>query len=545
MNKSAFLAVLFYAFSVSTAFAASTDADAVSARSKDEIDYYKFNKELQDKDLFKVETDVVEQLTELPEDLPSDTKIKVFVKKIKNNETNILDQKKLERLYSVYENKEVSFKELNTLLDAIYGLYIMSDYSNARAILPPQKIKDGVVEVLLVEGRVGKIDVNGNKHSKKAYVQKRLKISEGDLVSLDELENKVFLFNRLNDVKVRASLKPGETFGTTDYTLNVQEPKKHEAVAFLDNAGSDDVGKERFGFVANTRGLLAPWDKLSLGGVFAFGTTNLFSSYTINLNSYGTKLGVSYDYSKTKIRTGLLKSLKIEGNSTDMGIFLKQPLLNGRRFALDSFLGFNSKRTTSAYDDFGVSAVKIRKLSWGLNYQYYMNGAAVEFNNNFNKAYDRFRGDRRFFTYNNDLKLVFALPKNSHLMLRGRSQFSDIRNLPSSEKFQLGGISSVRGYTSGILGGDSGYLASAELSIPIVENKLNGILFYDTGSTFNSKASFGMPANDDTLSSTGLGFNVALRKNVSGRVIFAVPLEEYAEDDNDTVIVHFDIQYTF
>ena len=51
--------------------------------------------------------------------------------------------------------KNVTFKELQDLIENFNYLYATKGYVTARAFLPPQTIENGVVKINLVEGTVG------------------------------------------------------------------------------------------------------------------------------------------------------------------------------------------------------------------------------------------------------------------------------------------------------------------------------------------------------------------------------------------------------
>ncbi|MFB2892906.1 BamA/TamA family outer membrane protein [Aerosakkonemataceae cyanobacterium BLCC-F50] len=106
-------------------------------------------------------------------------------------------------------------------------------------------------------------------------------------------------------------------------------------------------------------------------------------------------------------------------------------------------------------------------------------------------------------------------------------QFSNTRLL-GLEQFAIGGQATVRGYRQDYLLKDNGFLASAELRLPILRiNKVQGLVqlapFIDVGTAWNNgeRNSSNIP---DTLVSTGLGVLWRMGNNFTARLDFGIPL---------------------
>ena len=95
------------------------------------------------------------------------------------------------------------------------------------------------------------------------------------------------------------------------------------------------------------------------------------------------------------------------------------------------------------------------------------------------------------------------------------------KNLDSSEKFSLGGVSGVRAYPSGEASGDEGYKLSFEvqydLSKPDMDYDLIGTLFYDYGKIRQYKDSSNInltTPNEYSLSGWGVSFDLIANERV-------------------------------
>ena len=65
---------------------------------------------------------------------------------------------------------EVNINDLIGMANAITEHYQRNGYISTTAYLPPQKVEDGNVEIVVLEGKYGNITVEGNKWARKKYL---------------------------------------------------------------------------------------------------------------------------------------------------------------------------------------------------------------------------------------------------------------------------------------------------------------------------------------------------------------------------------------
>lgn len=70
-----------------------------------------------------------------------------------------LDEQELHQLAAPYLGRDVNLAELQALAQAITAQYREHGYFLAQAIVPVQQVKDGVVEISVIEGRLGQVNV--------------------------------------------------------------------------------------------------------------------------------------------------------------------------------------------------------------------------------------------------------------------------------------------------------------------------------------------------------------------------------------------------
>ena len=114
------------------------------------------------------------------------------------------------------------------------------------------------------------------------------------------------------------------------------------------------------------------------------------------------------------------------------------------------------------------------------------------------------------------------------------------------EQFQIGGLSTVRGYSEGLLLGKSGYFASAEIITPLPflpkaigsdrlgyiypREMVKGAVFMDNGMIFPYKYGDAIDSGD-FLMSWGLGLRVNLSTDVAARFYWGFGLNNRYETD--------------
>ena len=135
------------------------------------------------------------------------------------------------------------------------------------------------------------------------------------------------------------------------------------------------------------------------------------------------------------------------------------------------------------------------------------------------------------------------MPFDSMLLWKNQFQFSSYA-LTATEQFQIGGITTVRGYPPAEHAGDQGYATSLEWSFPpyfIHKNSnvpFSKVKFYDIFRivTFYDWANVRLKnplsgeEKSETLSAAGFGFRFSMPENFFVRLEFGYPLGKTPSD---------------
>jgi hemolysin activation/secretion protein len=544
-----------YLFCIASVEAASPpQPGAIREQSRQTQDYYELQNRMQ-QPVQEQGSTVVDETEAAKQAAPQSSK-KIYVSSVVTDNSDILSDEEIKSVTINYEGKDISISDLFKMVDEINDLYKQKNYLSARAVLSPQKVEKGVIHITMIEGRVGDILVENNKNTNSEFITQRIQVDEGSLVKLDNLERELFYFNSINDVKIRAVLKPGEKFGTTDYILQAEEPEQYQTTLFIDNSGTEDTGRERIGVNFINNSLSGNRDVFSAGVNLTEGTQSVFVSYNMPVGIHGTRVGISADATDMEVIDGALEGLNITGDSYNYGLFVTHPLVVEQDSLINVFGGVNQKNSTSDFDGVTIFETDVGTVSVGVDTQGYAPGSTLYSRHVLTFSDSGFlNAEKSFSKYNLELSDVMVLNDNVMLMLRASAQLTSADLLPSSEQFQLGGMSTVRGYPSGLLSGDQGYFTSVEISFPFVDkneqmaanpylDKWRGFMFIDHGGAFPYKGDGHSTGSEDYITSVGIGLSMNLSREVSGRMVLADPLKP-REDGEDDPMFHFYFSYLF
>ncbi len=470
--------------------------------------------------------------------------VRFLVKRVEFTSSEFIDAAKLRELAATLEGREVSLADVQKLVDQVNAIYRERNIATAQAILPPQEITSGVIQIRLVEGRLGKFSLTGNDTTREDFVLARIGQKSGDLADVEELGQGLLFFNRIQDTQIRAELKPGDKFGETDVQLIMLEPPKNDLRVFTDNSGSEATGLYRFGAIYQNRSLLGFRDNLGLTATGAQGHRGVSGTYTFPVDAYGTRLGLSLAKDRTHIIDGPFEPLNITGDSVAGSAQLRHPLSFSNTHQVDGLFALKRRRTQSWIDGQLFQSTYISNLAAGLEGQWWdkdtmwngsiewSRGEAKLINDVVSKSFGVWKGTaRRTQEFSGGLSVLTS----------ASFQYTRDQNLTSSEQILIGGEGSVRGYHSGLFSGDKGVTATAEVHFPFGKptesgSRIEGFMFVDYGAVQPFRP-VGSTRSRDTLASTGVGVNFNISPTYQGRVTFAKPLRDRIQETRDYFVM--------
>lgn len=470
--------------------------------------------------------------------LPENTSLDFELASVEFSETSILDSAQLQALVQPYLGQKVGFSELQQLISAVNRLYDQKGYATARAILPAQRIADGRVQIQLVEGRVGELVLEGNDYMNQDFVRRRLDITPGELVDPKRLEAELSRFNRLSSGSLSASLQPGKGYGLTDVYVNVNEPPQNSLELFANNQGYESTGEETGGMMYRHNGALGGDDVFSAFLTGARGSGMGMLSYDASFNRQGGRIGGRIGKSRAKVIYGPFASLDSRSDSENGSLFINHPLWSNQNWLLTGQLTYGEQNTRNYISGVFLNENRVKSTQADLNALYLAPGRSVRVSLGYQDARSEVEGTPihdQFGLWVGYWQFYQALSPDWFLNASGAWQYSKREGVASSQLFQIGGASTVRGYRQGELAGDGGLYSNLQANYRITQT-LTGYGFYDYGLI---DSSFRQP---EKLDSVGTGVNWQATSRFSGELTVGVPLTKVRHDQD---LPYFNLQLVY
>ncbi|MBA7485418.1 hypothetical protein ES707_20964 [subsurface metagenome] len=431
--------------------------------------------------------------------------------------------------------------------------------------VPPQDISNGVVQLLVIEGRLGRVKVEGNRWFSADQIRQKVRLQPGDVIYADRLLEDIRFINANPFRYVRPVLSPGKELGQTDLTLLTRD--RFPASFYI---GYEDTGSRLTGLGRYLAGF-------NIGN--AFGKEHEIG-YQYATNDHFTDVGIHSAYWRIPLanrhKLSLLASYAeydashnetdVAGRSWQLSGRYIVPLRSTPRYHHEIQGGLDYKQTDTSLHYAGVniydSAVDVMQfvLQYGGNMEdkigrtsftaagYYSPGVlgAKQSNHNYDAA--RQDADPEYAYFNLNLERVWNLPGGALLVNRFTGQWANHRLL-GSEQLGLGGYATVRGFDEREVNSDKGVILSIELRSPELDlgripgtpqlrNHLQFLAFWDYGHARNI-SDFIFEDKTSTLQSIGLGLRYRLSNQVSLRCDYGFRITEPDTLFNDQGRLHF------
>ncbi len=460
--------------------------------------------------------------------------------------------------------EEVTINDLIGMANTITEHYQKNGYISTTAYLPPQKVEDGNVEIVVLEGKYGNINIEGNKWARKKYLNatflKDKNIQEDKVLNVADIQESLRELNATDYIKGAVALQDNEDSEQyTDLTLNVKDRFPIDFDFRFDNQGRSSVGLNRFVIFAGMSNLTGFGDQLLSTTSIARSSIGQGVFYSVPIGRHETKLNLGYSYSGTKLDKGFWKDLDVKGKSHSFYVDLSRRLVKTENYKLYGDVAFdlrNTNTTLLGYDLYGYRTRSVKLNLTNVKDDFYGKWFA---NIGVAKGIDLFGASNDYFGYssrktptnrmfkvNASLARLQVLPWRMMGILTANGQWVN-RDVWYSDKMQIGGISSVRGFEEGYFLKDYGVTASAELRAPVpflnhlpeklrfIDDSIRLAAFCDIG-WFGDYA-YGMPSSE-FLMSVGGGLVLKMTRYLSGNVYFGVPIVN-RPDDASSFRVHF------
>jgi len=427
----------------------------------------------------------------------------------------ILQQEDFRDKLQPYWGKPATMATLNRISRDVIDYYRREGFPVVNVVVPRQTVRDGVVQFVVTEARVGKVIVEGAKWFNPDKFKDEVSLREGDKVDGDQLQEDVRWLNQNPFRQTELAFQPGEAPGTTDVILGVNDRMPLRFFFTYDNYGIDLTGKNRlstgfnfgnmfnldqqlnFQYTTTTESIFNylnaysgswivpfPWrNYLTIYGAYAGSQVDIAPSNTLKGSSwqvsarYNAPLPMIFEYTH-EVYGGL--DFKQASNSL---LIFNTPIDNGGGFGLYNVFQLTAGYSGNIPDPIGSTSFEVAG--------FYSPGGLGTLNDQDTYAEIRTGADPDYGYGKLNVKRGFVLPLNFSLTGAFNGQITT-SNLMPTEQYGLGGYNTVRGYDERVANGDNAWVVNVEFRTPPgsiakifgnqeIEDRIQFLGFFDYG----------------------------------------------------------------
>jgi len=479
--------------------------------------------------------------------------IRVFVKEIRLTGNTVFSAEELKEITAPYENRMVATSELEDLRVALTRYYIQRGYINSGAVIPDQKVVDGIIHLVIVEGRLTDIEVGGNKLLNSAYIKDRLELGAGPPLNVEELQERIQIMLESPVIEtMNSELRPGDRPGEASLSTLVKEGPRAQFIPVVDNRLSPSLGDVRVLPQLYLYSLTGHGDVLSGAVGVGEGLTDAYATWAVPLNAHDTTLTLLADYSDSQIEKGPFKDLDIENKTRTLGFRVSHPFYRTPSQNFSMSLGMDLRKSESKLlgEDFaftpGVPSdgeVKASIIRFSQDWSKRAPKQVLAARSMFSLGVDAFDATTNsgnlpsgeFFAWLGQFQWARLVgPDAGQLIFRTNVQLTN-DELFTMEQFAVGGALSVRGYRENQLVRDYGYDASLEYRYPLIKDASGRSIlalapFVDAGGAKNNDLPDG--PNPTFIYSAGAGLRWDPTTKIHAEVYWGYAFRSVENDDD-------------
>lgn len=431
-------------------------------------------------------------------------------------------------------------------------------------VIPEQDVTAGVLQIIVIKGRVGRIYATGNKWFTEEQLVKHISLRPDQVIDSEVLDDDLFLLNRNPFRQVDLIYTPGAELGYTDLELLTYDRFPLKVYAGVDNTGNDLTGNNRIFAGINLGKIIAADQTLSYQYITS-SDFHRFKAHTIHYSAplpwkhtlvlFGGYSRVTNEFHITPISTQRFHS---HGFASQASLRYDIPLDPHPNLLHEFTLGFDFKRTNNNLE-LGAAPIVSKRVNIGqfmasYNLGYEKNPFTFTFEIEGFGSPGQWIGDQKDVDYQSLRPFAtaayfygrasitflweFLYKASAQFYLRG--QYAN-RNLLQSEEYGVGGYSTVRGYKERYINGDNAAVGNFELRMPpfsILQlfgarngrDELQFLAFFDFGWAAVHKPVTDQHRNHH-IYSVGPGLRYLVAPFITLKVDWGFQLHEISKDD--------------
>jgi hemolysin activation/secretion protein len=481
----------------------------------------------------------------------------------------LLTQSELDRILTPFSGKSRDFGDIQRALEALQDVYTGRGYNAVRVSVPEQDIRAGQVRLRVVEARIRRVRVQGNRFFDEKNVRAGLpSLKEGTSPNTRAIGADAQLVNENPAKQVSVALQAADDPGQVDATVRVTDEKPDRTSVFADNTGTPATGNYRTGIGYQNANLFNGDDVLSAQLITSPGHASdvkvFGAGYRVPVYGWGGVVDVLTGYSS--VSSGVVQDLfSVSGKGTVFGLRYTQLL--GRidayehrvAFGLDYRAYKNSVTlvgtTAQLVPDITVRPASLtyigrfsqvgRDLSFNVSYSHNIPGGSKGGDADFEAT--RAGATAKYSIVRESVAFSQLLPSDFIVRAVASAQQTHDLLIPG-EQFGMGGADSVRGYYERETASDKGQRFSLEGYGPDFGSWIGGnwraraLIFADAARGHDNAPIRGP---DNKLGSFGLGVRANQGKSLAFRLDVARVTRDAGTRKDGDYRAHAAVAYSF
>ncbi len=421
----------------------------------------------------------------------------IEVKSFKVTGLTLISEQHAQEALKPFNNRDLTLEQIKEAGSAITNLYVKIGRV-AQAVVPPQNVIDGVIEIKIIEGKVGEVIIDLDKDApsrlKSSVIQKYIAAHNagGEFIDLNGLERSLSLLNETPGSEVRGELMPGSKDETSNIQVSAKDTGFFAGRVDLSNYGSANTGVGQAIASLSLNNMTGIGDQATLDVIGSEGSVYGQFKYGLPIGADGWRVAAGISALNYNSLSSF-SSTTTSGNAQTYGIYSTYALERTARSNQSIVINFENKN----YDNYTMGAqtsnYQLNDLSVGINGNQFLDQAYLNWGvtatagyltiNNTNQLSNDLNGaatQGAFAKLAFNSSLTKPLPfERSNFVGSVYGQLAN-KNLNSAEQFYLGGPYGVRAYPVAQGGGAQGAIASVEVNHTFDNQILVGA-FLDAG----------------------------------------------------------------
>jgi len=459
---------------------------------------------------------------------------------------------------SIYPDHVITPESLHAVKRLLTKYYQKRGYINSIAVIPDQEVINNEIIIKVIEGKLTRISVFGNKNISTQYIIDRLQPAvkkKNKILNIYELEKAlqqcIPLLKLDPQIKnIHVHLKPGISMGEANLEIQIIEEKMINVKIGANNHHSPAIGSYCGEISFGHLNLLGFGDSVNFQYGVTEGLDDIAFSYNFPLGERGGGLKISADRSKSVVIAENYRHFDLTNTVSSFSFGIIWPFLRtlSREFSMTLQIERLHSKTTFMDMPFPLDGADrdgnadlsifhcIHEWLYRTNQNVFGLRSIASFGiDAFNATINENGPDGRFSTWMIQTQWLRHLNfLDSQLLTRLDFRFSNQHLMPS-QKFAIGGVNSVRGYRENRITSDDGQLASIEWQLPMgrlplftfspkqEDGQLRGSCFIDYGNAHNVDSK---DPSIKSISSIGLGLHWNINKRIFSKFYWAHALRD-------------------